>query len=199
MLTGGDSPECLRVSGVEILQHTLRTMPIQNNEYPGWNQPRADKQGYTFRRQRPVSKMIRDHGGVVLTYRQLPPEAQLSLAQYMSIDGEAWDVAPVAQKYLDANPGFMRHYYDNPDAEKQWEKVMRASLPFYVRTYGNERFGYIAELPIKVLIRAVLKDRDIQDSDSQRQTWEKYHRWYMDKGVAHTASSKNPWPVMLSS
>ena len=46
-----------------------------------------------FHGNRRAARLIRQHGGKVVMYRNLPEEGT-ALAQYMSIDGEAWELAP---------------------------------------------------------------------------------------------------------
>ena len=43
---------------------------------------------------RRAAKLIRQHAGEIRKYEDLPQEAQLALAHYMAIDGEAWELAP---------------------------------------------------------------------------------------------------------
>lgn len=139
---------------------------------------------------RRAAKLIRQYGGRIVKYRDLPQEAQLALAQYMAVDGEAWEVAPGLDEA-------MRAYWPKRDV-KSWESVLRKFLPFYIDQYGGFDFGYIDAVPVKALIESAMTDRELQQD---WQGWQEYHRWYMREagGPKHNAPGKKPWPVVLSS
>ena len=130
-----------------------------------------------------ATDMIREHGGKILKFRNLPQEAQLALVHYMAIDGSAWKVAP----------GLDEETY----RERGWAKVLSRFLPFYVKKYGKAEFGYIASIPINTLIDSVLNDADA--GDWKNKGWQSLHEWYMKAGPKHKALAKKPWPVILSS
>ena len=131
-----------------------------------------------------ATKLIREHGGKIYKFRDLPREAQLALVQYMAVDGEAWELAPGLEDACG-------------EKGKGWHKILARFLPFYVKGYGKVEFGYIASIPVKVLIASILEDADA--GDWKAKGWQALQDWYMGHGVKHTAPSRKPWPVILSS
>lgn len=137
--------------------------------------------------------MIRAHDGVTLPYRLLTPQAQMALAQYMAIDGEAWELAPGLDAAMAAHRG-KYHYEGAADEEstRVWAETFRKFLPFYVEKYGDEEFGSV-EIPTDTLVREVMARSDDLVTD-----WDAYHEWYMSRGTKHQATEEG-WPVILSS
>lgn len=82
-----------------------------------------------FHYHRRNQNLIRRNNGKILQYKDLPRECQLALAQYMSIDGEAWD-AP--QTVYDAYRKAHQHAYDK-DKTRYHELMEQANN---LVTYG---------------------------------------------------------------
>ena len=155
-----------------------------------------------FHGNRRAARLIRQHGGKVVMYRNLPEEAQLAPAQYMSIDGEAWELAPGLE---DAMSDHWRKFPNPAErhgkaATKAWGKTLARYLPFYVAEYGDFDFGYIESIPVLALIESCMDDNGLKE-DYGLNGWENYHEWYMQAGGGpkHAATSDKPWPVILSS
>jgi hypothetical protein len=151
-----------------------------------------------LRRNKRVAAMIDAYDGQLVRYADLPHEAQLAMAQYMAIDGEAWQ-APEAV-YEAFGKAFKYSH-----TSKKWREIQAAahqmfidSLPLMVQKYGSIEFGYIAALPMKVLIESVMKDADMKKDYAGLEGWKQYHDWYMGTGTKHEAPS-DLWPVILSS
>jgi len=143
-----------------------------------------------------AAALIEAHGGVVLPYRDLPAEAQMALAQYMAIDGEAWERADVLVEEIHRRCREHRREGQDDVLTAGWEGVFRAALPFYVELYGDWEFG-IVEIPTVVLVKEVMtRNQDMQDWGGD---WEGYHGWYKSEGYKHTATGSKPWPVILGS
>lgn len=110
-----------------------------------------------------------------LPFRELPLEAQMAVAQYFGVDGEAWP-EPVYP-------------------------VTREQLPGLVKTYGDVVFGYV-EVPLDALTAEVMEDDDLKDAFGS--DFEAYHSWYMnDAGPKFSPGKKGKyksdrWPVFLS-
>lgn len=125
-------------------------------------------------------KMIREFGGEVMPYRDLPEPAQLAIAWYMAADGEAWEIP---EEYKGVSPGDFRSLFPE-------------MMPFFIKKHGSKKFGYV-EIPTGVLIDAVMENPDMR---SQGMTsFEDYHRWYSKHSTIPQHSTKNRWPVILSS
>jgi hypothetical protein len=88
-------------------------------------------------------------GGKILSYKNLPLEAQLAIYQYMAVEGSAWN------------------YFGNPSKE---------SISQAVAEYGDIKFGYKI-VPMKDLINEIMtrKESDIYEDFS---TFDEYHQWY---------------------
>jgi hypothetical protein len=173
-------------------------MSVPTRKMPAF---RRDGRRHVNRR---AAKLIRQHAGEVRKYEDLPQEAQLALAHYMAIDGEAWELAPGLEKAIEKHAAYFRGKKRGIKATRAWNNTLAGFLPFYVEQYGNLDFGYISALPVVALIAAVMKDAEMELDWHGVEGWKKYHAWYMEKsrGVAgpkHRAPADDPWPVILSS
>jgi hypothetical protein len=117
--------------------------------------------------------LVKKYGGQVMSFQSLSLPAQLSIAHYMAIDGEAWEVpADYARK------------------------PFKALLPWFRGKYGAKKFGYV-EIPTEVLTAEVMKDNE---EVSRFKDFEEYHRWYAGlPGGIPNHPKKDRWPVILSS
>ena len=117
--------------------------------------------------------LIKKYGGQVMPFQSLPIPAQLAIAHYMAIDGEAWEV-----------PAGYRH---NP-------KNFKDLLPWFRGKYGAKKYGYV-EIPTEELTAAVMKD----EMSYQFPDFDSYHRWYIKlPGGIQNHPKKDRWPVVLS-
>lgn len=91
-------------------------------------------------------KLIQKHGGKVLPFRKLPATAKYAMAQYMSIDGEAWKISPSIEQ---------AYHSDNPPKHEPSVAVIK-SIGWYTRNYGNEKFGFV-NIPTNELLAMFLK------------------------------------------
>lgn len=124
--------------------------------------------------------LIKKYGGEVMPYQSLPLPAQLAVAHYMAIDGEAWKF---------------------PEGTENWsvakvKKELPGLLPYFRGKYGKKRFGYV-EIPTEALVAEVMKD---EEAGARFPDFDQYHEWYirMPGGIPNHPK-KNRWPVILSS
>ena len=141
-----------------------------------------------------VENLIRSYGGRMFLYRNLPAEAQMALAQYMAVDGEAWERSPALEAEIGRRAGLK---VQDDALTAAWERACLESLPFYVERYGDWDFGYV-ELPKDALVQVVMAGNAdlVNDYDGD---WFSYHAWYDGNGYKHTANGEKLWPVVLSS
>jgi hypothetical protein len=125
-------------------------------------------------------RLIREFGGEVMPYRDLPRPAQLAMAWYMAVDGEAWELPPEYPPYV--------------TGLREIKKNFSGMLSWFVKTYGKRKFGYV-EIPADVLIESIMEDPEIKE---QFKGFEDYHRWYVRQGHMPDHESRNRWPVILS-
>lgn len=121
--------------------------------------------------------LIRRHGGKVMPFRKLPPAAQLAIAHYMAINGDAWD--------LPWEPARM---------PVRTEEIRRM-MPFFLEEYGDEPFGLV-NIPTQALVEAVSQDDFFA---GEWASFEEYHAWYVSHGGVPHHPKTNRWPVILSS
>lgn len=120
--------------------------------------------------------LVREFGGRVMAFRSLPRPAQLSIAHYMAIDGEAW--------------GLPDDYAPHTVSVQKFPSM----LPFFIKKHGSKKFGYI-EIPTDVLIDMVMQDEGMDRFGN----FEEYHRWYVSQGHMPEHAPRSRWPVILSS
>jgi hypothetical protein len=130
-----------------------------------------------------TKKLIQTFGGEVMQFRNLPIPAQLAIAWYMAVDGEAWELPS--------------EYYQASVQELK-ELGFRSFLPWIRRKYGSKKFGYV-EIPMEVLIKQVMRDEWMKEDFHQMKDFEQYHRWYVKQGGMPNHSTTQLWPVILSS
>lgn len=124
--------------------------------------------------------LVREFRGRVMPFRKLPVSAQLAIAWYMAVDGEAWELPP-----------------EYPPYGVSFEKIKReftSMRPFFVKTYGRKKFGYV-DVPTEALVEAVMQDEEMDRFPS----FEEYHRWYVSQGHMPRHGPRDRWPVILSS
>lgn len=119
-------------------------------------------------------RLIRCFGGEVMPFRDLPVPAQLAIAHYMAVDGEAWKLPPV------------------------FEREFRSMLPWFRKKYGAKKFGYV-EIPMEILTDAIMDDEYMAIDRPDLRTFDEYHRWYVQKGGIPDHPETGRWPVILSS
>jgi hypothetical protein len=144
---------------------------------------------------RPQAKLIRDNQGVLLKFRLLPPECQLAMIHYMAIDGEAWEIPDGLNTEIESHQKWLRGEVDDINSMNAWNAALFRYLPFYVKTYGQEVFGYIASLSLSALCAAVMLDEGMEEWNRD---WDAYHRWYMEKAQKHPITNTD-WPVIIGS
>lgn len=115
----------------------------------------------------------------LVAYRDLSVPCQLAIAQFLAIDGDAWEPFFDVRKLEEGNTG----------------PALMASLPEYVRVYGDTLVGVI-DLPAQRIKQAVMADPDLATSYS---SWEDYTASYCAGGDVPHYGVENRWPVILSS
>jgi hypothetical protein len=117
-----------------------------------------------------------------MPFRDLPVPAQLAMAHYMAIDGEAWQL---------------------PEGTESWsvsklKKELPRLLPYFRRAYGDKHFGYVT-IPMEALKESILQDDIFHQHGID--SFEAYDKWL--HGQPGFWSAKHPttrrWPVILSS
>lgn len=127
--------------------------------------------------------LIRRFNGQIKPFAQLPREAQLAMAHYMAIDGEAWKPS--------------KRFQNLPHATgTRWKRLFVADLPHYVATYGKKRFGLV-RVPMTDLLQAIWLSfpKDVRQDFA---SFHVYHEWY---GRNFDVPDHGPsrWPVILAS
>lgn len=119
-----------------------------------------------------IKAFIKRFHGRVMAYRDLPAPAQLAMAWYMAVDGEAWTL-PEAAAYWS-----MQGLQDN----------FRTLLPYFLKKYGRERYGYMT-VPMKEMVAEISRDPDWVGKSS------------IDSFAMppRPHSKRNRWPVILNS
>lgn len=112
--------------------------------------------------------LVSKYGGRIMQFQDLPVPAQLAIAYYMAMDGEAWPWSG------ESKPTLKDH------------------LPYFRKQWGHVRFG-IVELPMQALVSEITKDADVAGFES----FEKYHKWYVSAPMPKHKHTER-WPVILS-
>lgn len=120
----------------------------------------------------------------MMPFRELSAPARLAIAQYMAVDGEAWNLPHELHPYATSAAKIKREF--------------RSMLPWLTKKYGSERFGYV-EIPMDVLTEAVMDDELMKTDMPNMQTFDQYHKWYAAKGRMPSHPTTDLWPVILSS
>jgi len=129
---------------------------------------------------RRVRRLIREYGGEVMPFRDLPKPAQLAMAWYMAINGEAWEL-----------PG---EYDPYGGGLAQIREDLPKMLPHFVKKYGKKKFGLV-RIPTDALIDSIMQDDEMK---GQFKKFSEYHRWYVNQGHMPRHDTRNRWPVILS-
>jgi hypothetical protein len=131
-----------------------------------------------------TKKLVHKYGGQAMPYRELPIPAQLAVAHYMALDGEAWEVPQEVRKW---SPSKLKKEFDS-------------LLPYFRKTYGDQRFGY-ALIPMEALTSAIIQDPFVTEDIGVFDSYEAFDKWsHTQPGinlVRHPTT--NRWPVILSS
>lgn len=137
-------------------------------------------------------------GGQILSFEELPEEAQLALARYMSLDGEAWEVPPALEAEFDEIG--MNFGYNHPEGRQQTAAALRDAIPSYIARYGDFEIGYHPCIPTEKLMNAMMIQLE-EDPMVPPMTLEEFHEWYLNSsGVIEEHDVTKPlWPVILSS
>ena len=165
----------------------MNTTTWTRADLPGWHQTNASKGRvhHVWRINRTAAGLVRQHEGRVLPYRDLPIQVRHAIAHYMAIDREIWDYPP---------------RLDEPQTTNvSWLMRFKLSQRFFIRRYGNLRFGYV-EVPTEQLLKA-----DHQYQRRQRHNplfkdsppFEEIHQRYLDVREAFEFV-KFTWPVILN-
>ena len=149
------------------------------------SQTREGRVQHVWHINRTAARLVRQHEGRILPYRDLPVQARHAIAHYMAIDREIWDYPPRLDEPQTTNASWLTRF--------------QLSQRFFVRRYGNLRFGYV-EVPTEQLLKA-----DCQYQHRQRDNplfvgsppFEEIHRGYLRvRGIF--VYVKLTWPVVLN-
>lgn len=80
------------------------------------------------------ARLVKRHGGKVMTFRRLPLTAKLALIHYLAVQHDAW--------------------------EHVAERDQRRMVAFYDSRYGEVKFGF-AMLPMKALTDEIMRDDEL--------------------------------------
>jgi len=157
--------------------------------------------------RRIILELIRDHGGAVMPFSQLPTAAQLSMSHYMAVNGEAWELpAEVEEAYFNCSQqwqarsleaiGRGESTLDEHDAiYRPAKQAFITALPFFIKKYGERKFGLVT-VPTVALIAAHLQLH--RDDDDFPGDFDAYHKWFMDH-CGTEDHGVSVWPVILDS
>jgi hypothetical protein len=143
--------------------------------------------------RRVMRRLVREHGGKIMAFRDLPRPAQLSMAHYMAINGEAWEVPEGFNERFDDKVRDRRIKEHSPAMYALLKRMFARSLPHYVREHGDQKFGLVT-IPTAVMTAAMMKTGE---HSRDYPTWEAYHQWYLSSCGEVTHTRRNPWPVIL--
>ena len=157
--------------------------------------------------RRVMSELIRDHRGAVMPFSQLPNAAQLSMAYYMAVDGEAWELPEaVEDAYFNCSQQWQARSIEahrkGGSAIGEHDAIYRpakeafiAALPFFNKKYGERKFGLVT-VSTAALVAAYLQLH--REDDEFPGDFDAYHTWFMDHcGTQDHGDSV--WPVILDS
>lgn len=134
-----------------------------------------------------VENLIADNGGRVMSFKQLPREAQLAVAWYLAVDSPAWEMPEghiggefrsewAEEERAKGKSVFTRtlpRFHGEEDQSARFVEL----LPWFVEKYGNEPFGYVV-IPMEQLAQTLKND------------------YWSPKSVAPHGET-NLWPVIL--
>jgi len=127
-----------------------------------------------------VWRLIKTYGGHQVPYAELSAPAQLAIAHYMAIDGEAWGLPEWA-----ADPSV---------SVKTLQRRLSEMLPYFRAHHGKLPFGYV-EIPMHALEATMMQDQDIGRDFPD---FKSYHRWFArSAGRMARHVTRSPWPVIL--
>lgn len=128
--------------------------------------------------------LIREFGGRVMRFRDLPVPAQLAMAYYMAVDGEAWELPEEVQS----------------SSVREIRKEFRELLPWFRKKYGSKRFGYVV-IPMEAIKESILEDPYLVEEIGTFDSYEAYDEWLHGQPGFRTNvhPTTNRWPVILSS
>lgn len=123
-------------------------------------------------------KLAAKYGGRVLPYRRLTTPAQLAIAHYMAVDGDAW---PLPTEW----------------SVQKIKRNLRKLLSNFRSKYGHVKFGYVV-LPMKELAKAIMKDIANAGELKNWKTFDDFHNWSVKREPLPRHSRRDRWPVILS-
>jgi hypothetical protein len=127
-----------------------------------------------------LDKLIRGRYRIA-RFADLSLAYQLSLAQYMAVDGTSWDSELIDEGIFEGDGVVV---------------ALTEAMPAFVRCYGEQQFG-VASLPTSDLKRAVMAGEELEVWAD----WDAYHHWYClpSSGPVPDHPKLGRWPVVLSS
>lgn len=144
-------------------------------------------------------KLISRNKGEVLKYRDLPKEAQLAIAQYMAVDGEAWLFEDtVLFEGLEDRPVGCSPADSLRIQDRNQNKIagqIEEILPTIIERKGDSEFG-IVDVLTKELIREMWGTNSLLVEEYD--TFEEYHEWFVSSDSGYMRDNPT-WPVILSS
>jgi len=142
-----------------------------------------------------------------MPFSQLPTPAQLSMAHYMAVNGEAWELPEeVEEAYFNCSRQWQARSLeairkgegaiDEHDAiYRPAKEAFQAALSFFIKKYGERKFGLVT-VRTAALIAAHLQFH--RDDDDFPDDFDAYHEWFL----AHCGTEDHGdsvWPVILDS
>lgn len=143
----------------------------------------------------PIDHDALREGGEILTFEELPLEAQMALAHYMSLDGEAWELPPDFEMALEK---ILRRYsFGSPKSRPLIVAALRDAIPDYIAEYGDFEIGYHPCIPTEKLVDAVMTQVD-EDPTIEPIDWEQHWQEPPKANIERHDLTKPLWPVILS-
>jgi hypothetical protein len=143
--------------------------------------------------------------GKVYKFKDLPKEAQLAIAHYMGVDGEAWSFEELGVFEGLVDP----HEFSAQDEREEFDAAfkhnaevivanLKSVLPEIVEAHGDYEIGLVT-VPTAELIE-LWGEIDSDATEDFDGNFDAYHAWY--QSTRHDdgrGGGENPtWPVILS-
>ena len=123
-----------------------------------------------------TERLAKTFGGKIMAYKDLPIPAQLAIAHYMAIDGEAWTLPEIVTRDWSV---------------RKLRRELPGFLPYFRAQYGKTKFGYV-RIPTAALIEEIKRDAAYKEAGEP----ELFRDEPGFKIPKHPSTSR--WPVILS-
>lgn len=145
----------------------------------------------------PEKEALFDNDFEILQFKNIYKSAQLAMAWYMAVDGEAW-----SDIWKDVSLPYWKDSFSNPEYHAEMRSLLENALPSLIDKYGDVEFG-IGHWPTSEIILSIAHDEQILADQSAQHTLETYKPGRETgsalNGYYRTSyPEENRWPVILS-